>query len=1044
MFWDKSYAPSANIEALLEKEGSTLEEFLDEEDILQECKTQKKNLVNYITRPDVIRRLVELITTEPAEDLPIAQRFRYANMSCEILTLGLPSLDEKLLSDADTLQLLYSYLEKEPPLNPLLSSFFSKTFSMLFTKKPEQDWFLYQHMCLQLLEYIKSQKTFLDFICKHFDTPVIPDLIMQMMKDIDGGQLKRNLYEWLTEDKIVERLIAVMRNPQETDKHANVADFFCDLIHQGRLMRQTEQENDSFEPAFEGSNPILRTIESAQTIEALLNVILEPNALESAILSGISVVLTLITPITFTDEPNSDRQRMLQKREHEFHQEVQETVITVIAPRLHEFLRVLKNPPAKPSLETTAAVLSPPFGKTRLQVCRVFTALLETKHETIQQAICATDYFALLLNYFKEYCWNNFLHSELEKAMNLVFYNGLSNNNTTSTECTDIFHDDYIFDSTMKAKVGEFDKDEAMFANDRPPSGNEFEAAVAQQEAVAAAAAAAAVPEVAAASETEAAATSTMQQENHIDSDAAEKAVPVTNAAAPATAAAAPAAPATTVDVDAELKATTDTTQPTLNDLDKTKTPNNHPPTEMQTYLIVNCQLVSKLVNYWRHNAEAQSAEKGRRLGYMGHLIKILRHITNCISESEHIAALITTSFANESDLQLWQSLIDADKGEFTLAIAQQNKLLANCNPHEEYEYSVGNSIGDTNSWDTGAQSYSNVCYSDLDNTLQDIVFSMDNDQNQFEFGSNIDDDDDNDDEHHQQQHGGSSGDGLGHGMFTKNSTTLNNLAADPWDMDVQFADITVGVADANIVNTGTGSWGTEFNSDNFADFDAHFSTFDSDLGMPHTRPTAAQQHQQQPPLAAPTTNSDEEEEEHVQEAHNEEEEEGDVSMTATTTTNNPQQTPNNATTSTTKDHEDQQQAAEYDNNANVEKAAKADIVATPVATSIVSRLQSVLLDGEDDYEDDEGMWTKPLGGNNQLPMATDQQQQQQHQPAPISNGPSKGNEFNHANNDNISDDRGDSNITTGSEQLAEQQQKKSESIAATATNNAEIATTTT
>jgi len=68
-------------------QNSTLEEFLDEEDILQECKTQKKNLVNYFTRPEVIRRLVELITTEPSEDVPMSQRFRYANMSCEILTL---------------------------------------------------------------------------------------------------------------------------------------------------------------------------------------------------------------------------------------------------------------------------------------------------------------------------------------------------------------------------------------------------------------------------------------------------------------------------------------------------------------------------------------------------------------------------------------------------------------------------------------------------------------------------------------------------------------------------------------------------------------------------------------------------------------------------------------------------------------------------------------------------------------------------------------------------------------------------------------------
>ncbi|KAL7734136.1 hypothetical protein ACLKA6_011816 [Drosophila palustris] len=1013
MFWDKGYAPSANIEALLEKENSTVEEFLDEEDILQECKTLKKNLVNYLTRPEVIRRLVELITTEPSEDVPMAQRFRYANMACEILTLGLPSLDEKLLSDSDTLQLLYSYLEKKPPLNPLLSSFFSKTFSMLFTKKPEQDWFLYQQMCLQLLEYIKSQKNFLDFICNHFDTPVIPDLIMQMMKDIDGGQLKRNLYEWLTEDKIVERLIAILRNPQETDKHANVADFFCDLINQGRLMRQTEQENDSFEPAFDGSNPILRNIESVQTIEALLNVILEPNALESAILSGISVVLTLIKPITFTDEPNSDRQRLLQKREREFHLEVQETVITVIAPRLQEFVHVLKNPPAKPDLETTAAVLSPPFGKTRLQVCRVFTALLETKHETIHQAICATDYFGLLLDYFKEYCWNNFLHSELEKALHMVFYNELSNN-TTSTDCTDIFQDDYLFNCIMKGvdtfapisaevetknalndvKRAEGGKDEQI-----PNTNIDLESASVQQEA------SVTEDQNENVNATDAVDADTAK-ENHVKNE--------TTDGAEATTVAAPA-PDAVADVDAqsEPKSTTDA-QPAQNDLDKTKTPINNPPTEMQTYLIVNCQLVSKLVNYWRHNTEAQSVEKGRRLGYMGHLIKILRHITNCISESEHIAALIESNFVDDSELKLWQSLIDAEEGEFTKAVSQQSKLLANCNPHEDNEYNAGSKdfLGE-NTWDIGTPSHTNVCYSDLDNTLQDIVFTMDNDQYLFQFGQNIDDDDDDDDEH-----GGSSGDGHGHGMFTKNSITLNNLAADPWDMDVQFADITGAATDASTANPSTGNWGTEFNSDNFADFDAHFSTFGSDLGMPQTQPPTtidASQSTEATELS-PRINSDEE-----RQALNED----DVSMTAT--------------------KKDDQQA-EYDNNANVEKAISdkfielndADTGATTAsaATSIVSRLQSVLLAGEDDYEDDEGMWTKPLGGNT---MSTDQQS------APISNGPSKVNELNHANDNSSSNDAcDDSNTTKGSEQDQHQPQKSDCINLAAAKTIAENATTTT
>ncbi|KMY97887.1 serine/threonine-protein phosphatase 6 regulatory subunit 3 isoform X1 [Drosophila simulans] len=991
MFWDKGYAPSANIEALLEKENSTLEEFLDEEDILQECKTQKKNLVNYFTRPDVIRRLVELITTEPSEDVPMSKRFRYANMSCEILTLGLPSLDEKLLNDAETLQLLYSYLEKEPPLNPLLSSFFSKTFSMLFTKKPEQDWFLYQHMCLQLLEYIKSQKTFLDFICKHFDTPVIPDLIMQMMKDIEGGRLKRNLFEWLTEDKIVERLIAILRNPQETDKHANVADFFCDLINQGRLMRQTEQENDSFEPAFDGSNPILKTIEFADTIEALLNVILEPNAQESAILSGISVVLTLIKPITFTDEPNSDRQRLLQKREREIHQEVQETVINVMAPRLQEFVHILKNPPAKPTLETTAAVLTPPFGKTRLQVCRVFTALLETKHETIQQAICATEYFSLLLDFFKQYCWNNFLHTETEKALNVVFYNELSNNNTASTEVTDYFTADCLINAFLKVGTEESEVEIKNALNDakRAEGGKDEEGGDIEIEVAAAQEVAAQTPD-----ERQATAEENQEHEEHTGHVEAAAEAKASEGAEPQV----QDNHAKNSEVDGESPTEQQESEATLNDLDKTKTVPSPPPSEMQSHLIVNCRLISKLVDLWQHNAQAQNAEKGRRLGYMGHLIKILRHITNCISESEHIGDLITSSLSDEDEVKLWQSLIDAETGEFSLAVKQQTKLLADCNPHEENQYNDGSNdyTGEINAWNVGNQPYREVDCSELNNTLQDIFFAID--QNRFQFGRNIDDEDDDDDEHGDHSGGG---DGHGHGMFTKNSNTLNNLA-DPWD--IQFAVLS---SVPSQVNTGTANWGTDFNSDNFADFDAHFSTFGSDLGMPISAPPGEEEEEDSSPALASDTQVNPEEERQPAESIGLAVGKGAQDNLACT--------------------DDQQ--AEYDNNANVEKAISDKLAESSVVetAAIVTRLQSVLLDGEDDYEDDEGMWTKPLGADR--PADTEQI-------TPISNGPdSKVNEFNHANDISSNNvDGHEANITTEQQKLA----------AAAKTNNVEIATTTT
>lgn len=82
--------------------------------------------------------LVNLISKEPSIELDEKIRFKYPNIACELLTCDVPALNERLASNEVLLDKLYMFLECDPPLNPLLASYFSKVMGALIAKKTEQ------------------------------------------------------------------------------------------------------------------------------------------------------------------------------------------------------------------------------------------------------------------------------------------------------------------------------------------------------------------------------------------------------------------------------------------------------------------------------------------------------------------------------------------------------------------------------------------------------------------------------------------------------------------------------------------------------------------------------------------------------------------------------------------------------------------------------------------------------------------------------------------------------------------------------------------
>lgn len=284
--------------------------------------------------------LVTLITTEPPADLDEKLRFLYPNVACEILTSDMASLKSRMVEEPAIMNKLFGFFEQKTQLNPLLASFICKTFGTLIIKKIEQDWFLYQTICLHVLEFIKSKDNFLECMVHHFSTPVVMDLLLTMLNEVEDAKMKSNFLEWINENGLIERMIDVLRCPGEPEKHTIVAQFLIELIKTGRCNRQNDTEDRKSLP-----NPLLQRLEEPQTTTRLIDTILCETRTESGILSGLQVLLCLLENSIIQEPVSQTALQQIIEAEKEHHDEIVASLMSIVQPRVHDLFELLLNPP---------------------------------------------------------------------------------------------------------------------------------------------------------------------------------------------------------------------------------------------------------------------------------------------------------------------------------------------------------------------------------------------------------------------------------------------------------------------------------------------------------------------------------------------------------------------------------------------------------------------------------------------------------------------------------------------------------------------------
>jgi len=362
------------VETILDRDSFTLEELLDEEEILQEVKSQNKKLLDFLTQPATLLKLFEYITKDAPEDVDPKRRFKYPFLACEILCSEIWALTEAIFRDEALLDVLFSYLDKNPPLNPLLASYTSRVAIVLLSRRTSET-----------LAYIKKKENIIaQFIC-HLGSASIMELLLKIIGSEESPE-GSGIIQWLCSTELVPSLLSKFDPSLDDEIHENAGQTLADIINISSHMP---------------NSPLLAQLESESFVSQLFKYVLAGS--NSVMFNGLGVVIELLK--RHARESTDDTTSL----------DGLPPLLSASVSHLPQFDTFLKTPYAG-----SISAQSSPLGFYRLKVIDFYLALLRTRYRCVDDEFVRLNVLHTCLDLFFTYCWNNFLHASVEQIIQTI------------------------------------------------------------------------------------------------------------------------------------------------------------------------------------------------------------------------------------------------------------------------------------------------------------------------------------------------------------------------------------------------------------------------------------------------------------------------------------------------------------------------------------------------------------------------------------------------------------------------------------------------
>ncbi|XP_078175817.1 uncharacterized protein LOC144569376 isoform X1 [Carex rostrata] len=386
MFWRMTgLSASSPVDAILDKDNYTLDDLLDEDDIIQECKALNTRLINFLRDKTQVEQLLRLVVEEVPEEAEKKRIFKFPFIACEIFTCEVDIILRTLVEDEELMNLLFSFLKPDRPHSPLLAGYFSKVVLCLMIRKT-----------LPLINYVQKRPELVNQLVDLIGITSIMEVLIRLIgADETMYANYADAMQWLDDTNVLEMIVEKFSSSDSPEVHANAAEVLCAITRYAPPALASKICSPSF-------------------VGRLFHIAFEPSRPRSVLVHSLSVCISLLDP-----------KRLVSSSYQVFRSQLSHGTLVTASPEtvngmlesLGDLLKLLDISSAETSLATTYGTLQPPLGKHRLKIVEFISVLLSIGSETAEAKLVNLGAIKRVIDLFFEYPYNNFLHHFVENII---------------------------------------------------------------------------------------------------------------------------------------------------------------------------------------------------------------------------------------------------------------------------------------------------------------------------------------------------------------------------------------------------------------------------------------------------------------------------------------------------------------------------------------------------------------------------------------------------------------------------------------------------